>query len=117
MNFVKKELMSIEASILVHSWCKARPHEPWLSQGPVNINCQCCVTMHAIARHAMELLTKLCDLTGLASMTVIINLEECFPVHLRGCLTVVDNMAISLWLELSTMPLATFPMAGGTASK
>ena len=33
--------------------------------------------------------------TGLASMTVPIYLAECAPVHLRGRLTVADNMAIT----------------------
>ena len=32
---------------------------------------------------------------GLASMTVPIYLAECAPAHLRGRLTVADNMAIT----------------------
>ena len=32
---------------------------------------------------------------GLASMTVPIYLAECAPTHLRGGLTVADNMAIT----------------------
>lgn len=32
---------------------------------------------------------------GLASMTVPIYLAECSPVHLRGRLTVADNMAVT----------------------
>ena len=36
-----------------------------------------------------------CVFLGLASMTVPIYLAECAPVHLRGRLTVADNMAIT----------------------
>ena len=37
----------------------------------------------------------ICLLLGMASMTVPMYLAECAPVHLRGRLTVADNMAVT----------------------
>ncbi len=42
-----------------------------------------------------NILGKSCFSLGLASMTVPIYLAECSPIHLRGRLTVADNMAVT----------------------